>query len=215
MGQKTFPRLLRLGSFVRSSAKWYARPNEYGRQVLQDVMIREHVQKKYKASGISEIEISRSGKILDVQVSCARPGVLIGQSGQDVKKIKGEIFNLVQHPVRISIKEQKKPELIAKFIGESIATQLEKRVTFRWAMKKAIQTVMRAGAKGVKIEISGRLGGAEIARSEKGHEGSVPLHTFRANIDYAIAEAKTTYGIIGVKVWIHRPLVKIETDRRN
>jgi small subunit ribosomal protein S3 len=162
------------------------------------------MQKNYHSSGIKEIIIQRSAQSIQVRAVCARPGMIIGRKGADIDKAKYGISAAIRKPVQLTVEEERKPDLSAKIVAEGIASQLQRRVAFRKAMKRAVQAAMRAGAKGVKVMVSGRLNGAEIARSEKYHEGQLPLHTFRANIDYHIATGLTTYGIIGVKVWIYR-----------
>ncbi len=204
MGQKQDPIALRLGINKTSSSCWYASKAKYKQFILEDVKLRSYIEKKYESAGIQNILIQRPTQSLQVRIICARPGVIIGRKGSDIDKLRNDISNLMGMSAHVNIEEYKKPDLSAKLVAESIANQLKRRVQFRKAMKRAVQNTMRAGAKGVKVIISGRLNGAEIARSEGTHEGRVPLHTFRADIDYYIATAKTTYGIIGVKVWIFR-----------
>lgn len=204
MGQKQSPLALRQGINRFSSSVWYARPDKYKIYIHQDFKIRKFLQSNYHAAGIRDIIIQRSAQSIQVRVLCARPGLIIGKKGSDVDKAKYGLSALIRQPVHLTVDEEKKPDLSAKIVAEGVASQLERRVSFRKAMKRAVQSAMRAGAKGVKIMVSGRLNGAEIARSEKYLEGQLPLHTFKANIDYYIATASTTYGIIGVKVWIYR-----------
>ena len=204
MGQKQNPNALRQGITKRSSSAWYASTAQYTKYVQQDFALRTYMQKHYANAGIHDIVIERPTGSIQVKVHCSRPGILIGKKGSDVDKIRHELSAIVGVPVHVAVQEVKKVDLSAKLVAESITGQLERRIQFRKAMKRAVQNTMRAGAKGIKVMISGRLNGAEIARSESYHEGRVPLHTFRADIDYHIAEALTTYGIIGVKVWIFR-----------
>jgi len=204
MGQKQSPLALRQGINKFSSSAWYASPAKYKSYVQEDFKIRQFLQSNYHSAGIRDIIIQRSAQSIQVRIICARPGLIIGKKGSDVDKAKYGVSAIIKHPVHLTVEEEKKPDLSAKILSESVASQLERRVAFRKAMKRAVQSAMRAGAKGVKIMVSGRLNGAEIARSEKYLEGQLPLHTFRANIDYYIATASTTYGIIGVKVWIYK-----------
>lgn len=204
MGQKQDPIALRLGINKSSSSSWYANKTKYKQFILEDFKLRNYIQNKYEAAGIQSVTIQRPTHSLQVKIACARPGIIIGRKGSDIDQLRRNISALMGLSAHVSIEEYKKPDLSAKLVAESIANQLKRRVQFRKAMKRAVQSTMRAGAKGVKVIISGRLNGAEIARSEGCHEGRVPLHTFRADIDYYIATAKTTYGIIGVKVWVYR-----------
>ena len=204
MGQKQNPNALRQGITKRSTSAWFARGEQYKSYIMQDFLLRSFIQKHYGSAGIDKIVIERPAGSIEVKIHCSRPGILIGKKGSDVDKIRHELSALLMLPIHVSIQEVKKIDLSAKLVSESIASQLERRIQFRKAMKRAVQSTMRAGAKGIKVMISGRLNGAEIARSESYHEGRVPLHTFRADIDYHIAEAQTTYGIIGIKVWIFR-----------
>lgn len=206
MGQKVHPVGLRLGArkIKDWSSKWYASSSNFSKTLINDYQARVLINKELGQAGIAKILIERLAKTAKITIFAARPGVIIGKKGEDIEKIRVRLSALLDVQVVINIEEVKTPELSAKLIGESIASQLEKRVMFRRAMKKAISTAMKSGAKGVKVSISGRLGGAEIARTEWQREGRVPLHTLRANIDYALAEAKTTYGIIGIKVWVYK-----------
>lgn len=204
MGQKVHPIGIRLGIVKDWLSKWYVNSNEYADTVCADLEIRSFLEKRLAQAGISKIEIERPAKNARITIHTARPGVIIGKSGGEVESLRKELNKKLDVPVQINIEEVRKPELDAKLVAEGIASQLIRRIAFRRAMKRAISSAMRAGAKGVKICVSGRLGGAEIARSEWSREGRVPLHTFRADIDYGLAEAKTTYGIIGVKVWIFK-----------
>ena len=204
MGQKQNPNALRQGITKRSSSAWFAKGDKYKEFIQQDFALRTFIQKNYANSGIHDVGVERPSGTIQVKIHCSRPGIRIGKKGSDVDKIRHELTALLGQPVHVTVQEVKKIDLSAKLVAESITSQLERRIQFRKAMKRAVQNTMRAGAKGIKIMISGRLNGAEIARSESYHEGRVPLHTFRADIDYHIAEALTTYGIIGVKVWVFR-----------
>ncbi|MEC8977950.1 MAG: 30S ribosomal protein S3 [Pseudomonadota bacterium] len=204
MGQKQNPVALRLGINKTSSSCWYAGKAQYKENIMEDFKLRQYIEKNYSAAGIASVLIQRTSQNIQVRISCAKPGIIIGKKGSDIDKMRAELSNLMGKAIHLSIDEYRKPDLSAKLVAESIANQLKRRVQFRKAMKRAMQSTIRAGAKGIKILVSGRLNGAEIARSEGCHEGRVPLHTFKADIDYYIATAKTTYGIIGVKVWIFR-----------
>mgnify|MGYP001410671708 FL=1 len=203
MGQKVNPYGIRLGINKTWSSRWFSK-NEYTKLLHQDLKIKSYVEKKLKNASISKINIERAAKKLRLSIYSSRPGIIIGKKGADIETLKKDLSNMSNLEVFLDIKEVRKPEVEAKLVAENIATQLEKRISFRRAMKKAVQSAMRLGAKGVKVVCSGRLGGAEIARTEKYHEGSVPLHTLRGDIDYATAEAETTYGICGIKVWINK-----------
>jgi small subunit ribosomal protein S3 len=203
VGQKVNPVGLRVGVIRDWESKWYA-DKDYGTLLMEDVKIREYLKGKLKDSAVSHIEIERAANRVNVTIHTAKPGMVIGKGGMEVEVIRGYLTKLSNKKVHINISEIKNPELDAILVAESIAQQLERRVSFRRAMKQAIQRTMRSGAKGIKTAVSGRLGGAEIARSEGYSEGTVPLHTLRADIDYGTAEAHTTYGRIGVKVWIYR-----------
>ncbi|NTS76865.1 30S ribosomal protein S3 [Catenovulum sp. SM1970] len=204
MGQKVHPNGIRLGITKPYRATWYANSNEFADTLNSDNKVRQFLTKELKKASVSQIVIERPAKSIRVTIHTARPGVVIGKKGEDVEKLRLKVAQLAGVPAQINISEVRKPELDAQLVAESIASQLERRVMFRRAMKRAVQNAMRIGAKGIKVEVSGRLGGAEIARSEWYREGRVPLHTLRADIDYATAEALTTYGIIGVKVWIFK-----------
>ena len=207
MGQKVHPIGIRLGITKEWSSRWYADSKLYPQYVEQDNRIREYLRKKLKDASVSRIHIERSAKRANITVHTARPGIVIGKKGEDIEKLRAEIASLMRmplHDVRINIAEIRKPELDAALVAEGIAQQLERRVQFRRAMRRAVTNTMRIGAEGIKVKVGGRLNGAEIARSEWYREGRVPLHTFRADIDYGLAEAKTTYGVIGVKVWVFR-----------
>ena len=203
MGQKVNPNGLRLGINKTWSSRWFAK-NNYSKLLHEDLEVRKYVEKKLASASISKIIIERAAKKLRLTIYSSKPGIIIGKKGADIESLKKILFKMTNLDVFLDIKEVRKPEVEAKLVAENIATQLEKRISFRRAMKKAIQSSMRLGAKGIKIVCSGRLGGAEIARTEKYHEGSVPLHTLRSDIDYATAEAETTYGICGIKVWINK-----------
>ncbi|CBL43954.1 30S ribosomal protein S3 [gamma proteobacterium HdN1] len=204
MGQKVHPTGIRLGIVKKHSSTWYASPKNFGDYLLKDIKVREYLSEKLKAASVSRIEIERPAENARITIKTARPGIVIGKKGEDVEKLRKEVASIMQVPVHINIEEIRKPELDAKLVAEGIASQLERRVMFRRAMKRAVQGTMRLGAKGIKVQVSGRLGGAEIARTEWYREGRVPLHTLRADIDYATARAETTYGSIGVKVWIFK-----------
>ncbi|MFL2520255.1 MAG: 30S ribosomal protein S3 [Alphaproteobacteria bacterium] len=203
MGQKVNPHGIRLGINKTWSSRWFSR-SEYSKLLHQDLKIKSYVEKKLKNASISKINIERAAKKLRVSIFSSRPGIIIGKKGADIENLKNDLSKISNLEVFLDIKEIRKPEVEAKLVAENIANQLEKRISFRRAMKKSVQSAMRLGAKGVKVVCSGRLGGAEIARTEKYHEGSVPLHTLRGDIDYSTAEADTTYGICGIKVWINK-----------
>ena len=194
MGQKVNPYGIRLGINKTWSSRWFSK-NEYTKLLHQDLKIRKYVENKLKNASISKINIERAAKKLRLSIYSSRPGIIIGKKGADIETLKKDLSKMSNLEVFLDIKEVRKPEVEAKLVAENIASQLEKRISFRRAMKKAVQSAMRLGAKGVKVVCSGRLGGAEIARTEKYHEGSVPLHTLRGDIDYSTAEAETTYGI--------------------
>lgn len=204
MGQKINPIGFRLGVIRDWESKWYANKKEFGPLLIEDVKIREYLLEKLKDSAVSRVEIERAANRVNITIHTAKPGMVIGRGGAEVENIRNEIAAMTDKKVHINIAEIKRPELDATLVAESIAQQLERRVSFRRAMKQAMQRTQRAGAQGVKTLVSGRLGGAEIARSEGYNEGTVPLHTLRADIDYGTAEAATTYGLLGVKVWIYR-----------
>lgn len=203
MGQKTHPIGYRLGYNVTWNSRWYA-GKDYAKLLHQDIKIRKVVKAKLFHAGVSKVEIERSGDQTRVIIHTARPGIIIGRKGAEVDKLKVELEKQYGGQVYITVKEIKKPELDAQLVSENVATQLEKRVAFRRAMKRSVQSALRLGAQGIKIMVAGRLGGAEIARTEWYREGRVPLHTLRANIDYGFAEAHTTMGQIGVKTWLFK-----------
>lgn len=204
MGQKVHPNGMRLGIVKDFNAKWYAEKGDYAKFLLQDLKVREYLEKKLKNAAVSEVTIERPAQNINVVVHTARPGIVIGKKGEDIDRMRKAIATMTGLPTQVSVEEVRKPEVNSRLVADGICQQLEKRVMFRRAMKRAVQSAMRAGAQGVKVMISGRLNGAEIARSEWYREGRVPLHTLRADIDYATSEALTTYGIIGVKVWIFK-----------
>jgi small subunit ribosomal protein S3 len=207
MGQKVHPIGIRLGITKEWTSKWFADSKNFPEYVYQDHRIREFLRKKLKEASVSRIQIDRPAKRANITIHTARPGIVIGKKGEDIEKLRAEVakfLGMALQDVRINIAEIRKPELDAQLVAEGIAQQLERRVQFRRAMRRAVTNTMRVGAEGIKVKVSGRLNGAEIARSEWYREGRVPLHTFRADIDYGLAEAKTTYGVIGVKVWVFR-----------
>ncbi len=204
MGQKVHPIGMRLGIVSEHTSVWYADGRAYADKLHTDLRVREYLQKRLKQASVSRIEIERPAQTARITIHTARPGIVIGKKGEDVEKLRAEIFAMMKVPVHISIEEIRKPEIDAYLVAQNVAQQLERRVQFRRAMKRVMQNASRLGAEGIKVRVAGRLGGAEIARSETYHEGRVPLHTLRANIDYATAEALTTYGILGVKVWIFK-----------
>ena len=207
MGQKVHPTGIRLGIVKDWTSKWYADSKTFPRYVKADHDLRKRIKKKLKDASVSRITIERPAKKVNVTIHTARPGIVIGKKGEDIESLRAELAALTSMniaDVRINISEVRKPELDAQLVAEGIAQQLERRVMFRRAMKRAVTNTMRVGAEGIKVKIGGRLNGAEIARSEWYREGRVPLHTFRADIDYGFAEASTTYGVIGVKVWIFK-----------
>ncbi len=216
MGQKVNPHGLRVGVINGWNAQWYAGKKDFGKNLKQDYDIRNYLKKKYYSFGISKIVIERSQSKVTVNIYTGKTGLLIGQKGAGVEQIRKELKKLTGLPdIRINIHEVKKVDLDATLVAENIAFRLEKRESFRRTMKKFIGNVMRSGAKGVKIMVSGRLDGAEIARSEQYHEGSIPLQTLRADIDYGFAEAHTTFGVIGVKVWIYKGEVLPKAENRS
>lgn len=204
MGQKVHPVGIRLGINKEWSSVWFADKEDYADNLNADFKVRQYLEEKLKKAGISEIKIERPAKNAKITIYAARPGVVIGKKGSDVEDLRRKVSDIIGVPAHINIEEIAKPELDAKLVAEGVAQQLERRVMFRRAMKRAVQTAMRAGAKGIRISVAGRLGGAEIARTEWYREGRVPLHTLRANIDYATARGNTTYGVIGIKIWIYK-----------
>ncbi len=203
MGQKVNPHGLRVGIIKDWDTKWYAE-KEFSDYLVEDVAIRKFIKKKLYTSGVSKIAIERTAERIKIIVYTAKPGIVIGRNGQSIEELKSEVQKMTKHKVAINIEEIRRPELDAQLVAENIALQLENRVTFRRAMKQAMGRTMKFGAKGIKTAVSGRLGGADMARDESYHEGTIPLQTLRANIDYGFAEADTQYGKLGVKVWIYK-----------
>jgi len=214
MGQKINPHGFRIGIIKDWDTKWYANKKNFSTYLIEDVMIRKYIKKKLYITGISRIEIDRAANKVKINVSTAKPGLVIGKGGQGIEDLRKEIEKMTGKSILINITEIKVPDMDAQLISENVASQLEKRISFRRAMKQSMSRTMKNGAKGIKIACGGRLGGAEIARNEHYHEGSIPLQTLRADIDYGFAEANTTYGKVGVKVWIYKgevlPAVKKE-----
>ena len=204
MGQKVNPVGFRLGTSRDHDSVWYAKAKDYSSLVMEDINIREKIKSILPQAPISSISIKRTMEELIIDINTSRPGVVIGKKGEEIEKIKRELKKIVNQDVKLNVVEVKQPDLDAQLVATSVTQQLEKRIMFRKAMKRAVQNTMRQGAKGIRIEVSGRLNGAEIARSEWYREGRVPLHTIKADIDYATSEALTTYGILGEKVWIYR-----------
>ncbi|WP_299982182.1 30S ribosomal protein S3 [uncultured Pseudoteredinibacter sp.] len=204
MGQKVHPTGIRLGIVKKHTSTWYAGSDEYADKLNTDLKVRAYIQKELANASVSRVDIERPANTARITIHTARPGIVIGKKGEDVEKLRTAVSKEMGVPVHINIEEIRKPDLDATLVAQGVAQQLERRVMFRRAMKRAVQNAMRQGAEGIKIQVGGRLGGAEIARSEWYREGRVPLHTLRADIDYATAEAATTYGIIGVKVWIFK-----------
>ncbi|WP_166266114.1 30S ribosomal protein S3 [Marinobacter caseinilyticus] len=204
MGHKVNPTGMRLGVIKEHNSVWYAEKKEYANNLLNDIEVRTFLDKRLVKASVSKIVIERPAQNARITIHTARPGIVIGKKGEDVDRLRREVSDMMGVPVHINIEEVRKPDLDARLVAQNVAGQLERRVMFRRAMKRAVQNAMRQGAKGIKIQVGGRLGGAEIARSEWYREGRVPLHTLRADIDYATYEAHTTYGVIGVKVWIFK-----------
>lgn len=204
MGQKVHPTGIRLGITKDWNSKWYANSKDFSSYLLTDLKVREFLQKKLAQASVSRIQIERPASNARITIHTARPGLVIGKKGEDIERLRQAVAKMMGIPVHINIEEVRKPELDATLVAQSVAQQLERRIMFRRAMKRAVGNAMRLGAQGVKIKVGGRLNGAEIARSEWYREGRVPLHTLRADIDYGFVEANTTYGIIGVKVWIFK-----------
>ncbi|MAY34958.1 MAG: 30S ribosomal protein S3 [Spongiibacteraceae bacterium] len=204
MGQKVHPTGIRLGIVKEHNSIWYAGNKNYAKQLINDLQVRELIEKKLANASVSRVVIERPAQTARITIHTARPGIVIGKKGEDVELLRKELTARMGVPVHINIEEVRKPDLDAKLVAQNVCQQLERRVMFRRAMKRVVQNAMRQGAEGIKIQVSGRVGGAEIARTEWYREGRVPLHTLRADIDYATAEAATTYGIIGVKVWIFK-----------
>jgi small subunit ribosomal protein S3 len=204
MGQKVNPVGMRLGIIRDHNSIWYANSRQYADYLNSDLAVREFLRKKLAHASVSAIEIARPAQTARITIHTARPGIVIGKKGEDVERLRQDVHKIIKVPVHINIEEVRKPELDAYLVAQNVAQQLERRVQFRRAMRRVIQNAMRAGAKGIKVRVAGRLGGADIARTEVYHEGRVPLHTLRADIDYSTSEALTTYGILGVKVWIFK-----------
>jgi small subunit ribosomal protein S3 len=204
MGQKVHPTGMRLGIVKEHNSIWYASGPAYAEKLLIDLKVRDYIHKKLAQASVSRIVIQRPAQTARITIHTARPGIVIGKKGEDVERLRKEVGKIMGVPVHINIEEIRKPEIDAYLVAQNVAQQLERRVQFRRAMKRVMQNATRLGAEGIKVRVAGRLGGAEIARSETYHEGRVPLHTLRADIDYATAEALTTYGILGVKVWIFK-----------
>ncbi len=204
MGQKVHPTGIRLGITKDWTAKWYANSRDFSGYLLADLKVREFLKKRLSKASVSRIQIERPARNAKITIHTARPGVVIGKKGEDIERLRVELSKMMGIPVNVNIEEIRKPELDAQLVAENVAQQLERRIMFRRAMKRTVTNTMRLGAKGIRIAAAGRLNGAEIARTEWYREGRVPLHTFRADIDYGFAEALTTYGIIGVKVWIFK-----------
>ena len=214
MGQKVNPHGLRVGVIKNWDSRWYVKDEEFGDTLVSDYNVRKFLKETFKNAGVPKIEIERTAKNVKVVVHCAKPGMLIGHGGAEKEKYKAILEGMLNKPVRLDIVEVRQPDLNAQLVAENIASQLERRISFRRAMKMAIRNTMRLGAKGIKISCSGRLGGAEIARAEHYHEGTIPLQTLRADIDYGFWEANTTYGKIGIKVWIYRGEVLNDVNRQ-
>ncbi len=204
MGQKVNPHGLRVGVIKKWDSNWYAKKSEMGDLILEDYKLREYIKKNLYESGVSRICIDRNNENVRVTIHCAKPGMIIGRGGEEIGKLQDKLSKLTGKSVKVGIESIKNQDVDAQLVAENIAGQLERRASFRRAMKQSIQRAMRLGAKGIKVTIGGRLNGADIARSESYHEGTIPLQTLRADIDYGFAEAKTTYGIIGVKTWIYK-----------
>ena len=204
MGQKVNPVGFRLGVIKDHTSVWYADNKNYAKYLQSDLEVRNYLRKRLAQASISRIDIERPAQTARITIHTARPGIVIGKKGEDVERLRQEVARMMGVPVHINIEEIRKPEVDALLVAQNVAQQLERRVQFRRAMRRVIQNAMRLGAEGIKVRVAGRLGGAEIARAEVYHEGRVPLHTLRADIDYATWEARTTYGIIGIKVWIFK-----------
>ncbi len=213
MGQKVHPKGFRIGIIRDWDSNWYA-DRDYADLLHEDYKIRKMIKERFYTAGISKVEIQRTGNRVRITIHTAKPGIVIGRGGNEVEKLKQDLIKLTEKQININIQEIKKPELDAQIVAENVAQQLEKRISFRRAMKQSVSRTMRVGGIGMKIAISGRLGGAEIARTEWYAEGKVPLHTLRADIDYGFAEANTTYGKIGIKVWINRGEIAPEAKKR-
>ena len=210
MGQKVHPVGMRLGIVKDWSSTWYAGRKDYADYLNTDLEVRDYIRRRLAHASVSHIQIRRPARNARIVVHTARPGIVIGKKGEDIERLRREVSQMMECPVNIGVEEIRKPELDARLVAESVANQLERRIMFRRAMRRAVTNAMRLGAGGIKVMVAGRLNGAEIARSEWYREGRVPLHTLRADIDYGLAEARTTYGVIGVKVWIFKGEVQDE-----
>ena len=216
MGQKVNPHGMRVGVIKDWDSRWFAGKSNFGDQLVEDYNLRKTLKKQLYAEGVPKIEIERDASKVRIHIHCAKPGLVIGKQGSEIEKIRKQCEAMLGKPVSINVVEVKSPDLNAQLVAENIAAQLENRISFRRAMKQSIGRAMKFGAKGIKIMCSGRLGGAEIARSETYHEGTIPLQTLRADIDYGFAEAATTYGRIGVKVWLYRgEVLNVNTEKEN
>ena len=215
MGQKVHPSGFRLAVIEPWRSRWYANKKNFARLLVEDDLIRKYIYKEFKSAGVPRIEIERTGEAVNIIVHTARPGVLVGRKGVRVDQLKKSLQDITGMTCHLTVREIKRPELEATLVAEVVAEALEKRMAFRRAMKKAIQTTMQAGAKGVKLEINGRVGGSEMSRQAKEREGQVPLSTLRANVDYGTAEARTTWGVIGIKVWIYKGDLEPGEDRKS
>ena len=204
MGQKVHPTGIRLGIAKDWNSTWYAEKGEYAEQLRSDLEVRDYLRDRLKQAAVSRIQIERPAKSARITIHTARPGIVIGKKGEDIEKLRRDVSSLMGVPTHITVAEIRKPELDAQLVAEGIAQQLERRIMFRRAMKRAVGNSMRLGALGIKVQVSGRLNGADIARTEWYREGQVPLHTLRADVDYGFVEAETTYGVLGVKVWIYK-----------
>ena len=214
MGQKVNPHGMRVGIIKNWDSRWFVKSKDFGDTLVEDYNIRKVLKKKLAAAGVPKIEIERDATKVRLHIHCAKPGMVIGKGGAEIEKLRKYCESLIKKPVLINIVEIKTPDLDAQLVAENIAQQLEKRISFRRAMKQCMGRSMKAGAKGIKTQVSGRLGGAEIARTEHYHEGPIPLQTLRADIDYGFAEAATTYGILGVKVWLYKGEVLQDTNKK-
>ncbi len=217
MGQKVNPKGIRIGITRDWSSRWYATKAEFGKLLVEDQKIRRFIKHEFYSAGVPEIEIERDGQVVTIHMHAARPGVVIGRKGARVEQLRADLEAITRSKVQLNINEVQNPDVNAQLVAENISDQLRRRMPFRRVLKNTLRTTMDAGAKGIKIMVSGRLGGAEIARSECQVEGSIPLSTLRADIDYGLAEARTTYGVIGVKVWVYRGevLEKVKGKNRN
>lgn len=213
MGQKVHPYILRIGINKNWRSLWFADPKDYGKNIKEDYLIRQFIKKRYIHAAVSYIDIERMGEQIKIKIASARPGVIIGRRGADIDRLKGELAGITKNELSIDIIEIKNPAVDAQLVAQTVAFQLEKRVAFRRAVKRAIDQAIQAGIPGIKISVSGRLGGAEIARRETYHEGALPLHTLRADVDYGFHEAVTTYGVIGVKTWIYKGQIIPQKNR--